>query len=1172
MSFNPAPNVEPIPGYRLIERLGRGGFGEVWKAEAPGGLLKAIKFIYCDHEITGDGEPAKQERKSLERIKSIRHPYILSLERIEEVDGTLMIVMELADRNLWDRYRDSRAQGHTGIPREELLRYMEEAAEALDLMNSQHQLQHLDIKPQNLFLVYNHIKVADFGLVKDLEGLQTRVTGGVTPVYAAPETFDGFVSRQSDQYSLAIVYQEVLTGQRPFNGSSARRLMLQHLQEAPDVSPLPETDRALINRALSKKPEDRFPMCTDLVQALRQASMTQTVPRMPNAVPIPEMEFGDAPQANATMVAMPTPAEVRRTQFQIPRRMDTPARPANTQGRSSVNSTQMRAGLQPLPLPDGPQTIELELGTGVLFPVLIVGLGGVGCRVLQQFRATLQQAFGEQMPPHLRLIAMDTDPDAIRELTGHKSRPLESEHVYHASLNRPSYYLKGDGPAGVDTWLGASTLYLLPKNPAAASLRAFGRLAFCDHAAALARRFRSDLEAARHPPNLAASDQMTGLGVRSMHPRVYVVAGLGGGTGSGMFIDVAYMLRSTLRQMGTAPNLTGVFLLPPAERRSAGEAALANAYASLAELRYFSESGYRYETRRAADGTIQADPEAPFRRSLFLPLASAEKGPEADLAIGQASGWLHRELLTCIGRVADREREAVAGYRTESGVTALTATTFTFNWPRERLVRQAGRRLGLALMEYWSRREITPAERDHVKEDLEAIWDQVGLNPEPLVKRLHDRIVALNRTAPADDIEEWVGELNVVLHRGDRLESRIVYKVVDKIIRLLGPPDGYSAEDGLPGHLQEIVDAAGSDVAQEVEQQVARCIMEYLERPRRRIVGAEEMVRQIAERSKQVLAAYDSLSDSLRVEGGELFRKLFPMISGLDRFALTAKRRDQHVQEVITLLREFPKRLYQGVLARGLKLLYRGIIGSVPDYLREVHYCRERLNEAERLLELRTDAEPDLEPAFGPGVNLLPDGGHVLDEAARDLVRKLTLAEHLEFDTRVQAAVNERFRSMVGFCLDTGPKPEQMTDLLETAGAEFFGPRLAKTTPVDALLALKERPGQLETLFNEAQRVAHPPLAGPKAAIETMITILGAPTGPAGQKLRNVLDSEVPEFAYLPAETKSEVLIYRELRSLDLSALPQFGPIAREAYRNALVDTQNPPHSRLDISWEVVST
>jgi serine/threonine protein kinase len=263
---------EPIPGYRLLHRLGSGGFGEVWVAQAPGGLAKAIKIVrgdLCDG--TRLSAAARQEFKSLQRVQSIRHPYLLSLERYDIVGNCLVIVMELADGSLWDRYRECRLQGMPGIPRQELLRYVEEAAEALDLMALTHGLQHQDIKPQNLLLCQRHVKVADFGLVKDMAETQVTRTGGFTPLYSPPELFEGMVSRYCDQYSLALVFQELLTGVRAFNGSTNRELALQHLHAEPNLTPLPPHDRPTIARALAKLPDKRFPSCADFVRSLRDA-------------------------------------------------------------------------------------------------------------------------------------------------------------------------------------------------------------------------------------------------------------------------------------------------------------------------------------------------------------------------------------------------------------------------------------------------------------------------------------------------------------------------------------------------------------------------------------------------------------------------------------------------------------------------------------------------------------------------------------------------------------------------------------------------------------------------------------------------------------------------------------------------------------------------------------
>ena len=167
--------------------------------------------------------------------------------------------------------RKCRQTGLVGIPRNELLAHLHDAADALDYISQQFSLQHLNVKPENLLLVGGRIKVADFGLVKDLQDVNSSIVGGMTPVYAAPELFDGRPSIHSDQYSLAIVYQEMLTGLLPYEGRTTAQLAAQHMHSRPKLDRLPAADEPTIARALAKDPDQRFSSCRDMIEALMDA-------------------------------------------------------------------------------------------------------------------------------------------------------------------------------------------------------------------------------------------------------------------------------------------------------------------------------------------------------------------------------------------------------------------------------------------------------------------------------------------------------------------------------------------------------------------------------------------------------------------------------------------------------------------------------------------------------------------------------------------------------------------------------------------------------------------------------------------------------------------------------------------------------------------------------------
>lgn len=289
--------TEIVPGYKLEELIGRGSFGEVWRATAPGRLKKAIKIIR-NLELAS----SRQELRSLDLITEVRHPYLIQIEACFLLDKqgdmiadesrddkdapkaeTLVIVSELADSHLGKRLQDCLAETGQGLPPKELLSYMRHVAVALDRLNEDHDIIHRDVKPENILLVGGIAKLADFGLAKALEGSSTMVhtkSIGMTPAYAAPELCSGRIEKATDQYSLALTYYHLRSGRLATGDvGDLSELIRAHLNNKLDFSAALPVEAQVLRKATALKSQDRFPNCASFIKALMASFSQSELPR-----------------------------------------------------------------------------------------------------------------------------------------------------------------------------------------------------------------------------------------------------------------------------------------------------------------------------------------------------------------------------------------------------------------------------------------------------------------------------------------------------------------------------------------------------------------------------------------------------------------------------------------------------------------------------------------------------------------------------------------------------------------------------------------------------------------------------------------------------------------------------------------------------------------------------
>ncbi|MBE6424792.1 MAG: hypothetical protein E7029_02145 [Planctomycetaceae bacterium] len=290
---NPDPNNTPnrsklepgdvIGGCRLVEELGAGGYGVTWKAViSSAGVEQTVVCKLLKENLRNDTNATEEVRRVFELTQRLNHTYICPIKAIDEdpVHGIFLVMAYAGGETL--RKWFSRQPGYeNGLSMDMVKPILEKIADALDTIH-RNEVLHRDVKPENIIFSDSGKNAVpwliDFGIAAKIHTEESNMTTGRsransgTAPYMAPEQH---LSRQqdarTDQYALAVMAYEFLTGQVPFPGNRDEALALKMLA-------LPEHDRlsarmyAVLSKALNREMDQRFVTCTEFVNALSAAS------------------------------------------------------------------------------------------------------------------------------------------------------------------------------------------------------------------------------------------------------------------------------------------------------------------------------------------------------------------------------------------------------------------------------------------------------------------------------------------------------------------------------------------------------------------------------------------------------------------------------------------------------------------------------------------------------------------------------------------------------------------------------------------------------------------------------------------------------------------------------------------------------------------------------------
>jgi serine/threonine-protein kinase len=374
--------MDRIGRYKIVRELGRGAMGVVYHAIDPNiGRPVAIKTI----RLVEARKPEEQDRLRERLLREARsagmlsHPGIVTIYDVGQQDNVAYIAMEYVDGPTLDHILSQEQP----LAPERMFSILAQTAAALDYAH-QKGIVHRDIKPANIMIAGDGtVKITDFGIAKLTTTDQLTITGAIvgTPHYMSPEQVQGLgVDGRSDQFSLAVIAYEILTGEKPYTGEHLTTVVYKIVAEEPVLphrlnASLTGPIENVVRKGLSKKPEGRYRSCQEFIEALEKACAASR---------------GWKTVARGGSLHAPTMLEKSKPVTQLP-----PARPARRETPTVERTAESHSGFWPF-------LVGIVVVTGLL---VLVGRNGA-----PWLTSPAQRAKETTPPPKTNPIPKPTEP------------------------------------------------------------------------------------------------------------------------------------------------------------------------------------------------------------------------------------------------------------------------------------------------------------------------------------------------------------------------------------------------------------------------------------------------------------------------------------------------------------------------------------------------------------------------------------------------------------------------------------------------------------------------------------------------------------------------------------------------------------------------------------------